>query len=268
MKRLKKYIPFFRARMMEMFIYRGAVWLWLLVDVFQFTMMIFLWDSVYEYNDVINGFTFNEMLLYFLLTNLFFVFTQVEAVFAISEEIREGRISLYMVKPISYKIRLYFEILGRAIGILTLMIPIVFLTGLALTLIFDIVWTITIWQILLAILYVPFVFMLMFEFSFLFGMVAIYTTNVFGLVIFMSVFTRVVSGQLIPLALYPDALIGIVNYMPFKFLSYPPLILLNKIGTTDILNGLIVLIAWVIGFMIVNAIVYKLSIKKMVVFGG
>jgi len=268
MKRIKKYLPFFKARMMEMFIYRGAVWLWLLVDVFQFVMMIFLWNSVYEYKDVINGFTFNEMLIYFLLTNLFFVFTQVEAVFLISEEIREGRISLYMVKPISYKIRLYFEILGRAIGIITLMIPVVFLTGLALTFIFHIIWTISIWQILLAILYIPFIFMLMFEFSFLFGMVAIYTTNVFGLVIFISVFTRVVSGQLIPLALYPDALIGVINYMPFRFLSYPPLILLNKIGTHEILVGLMILALWVIGFMVINAIFYKLSIKKMVVFGG
>ena len=268
MNKAKKYLPFFRASMMNMFIYRGTIWLWMLVDVFQFAMMVFLWKSVYQFNDVISGFTFKEMLVYFLLTNVFFVFTEVDAVFAMSEEIKEGRISLYLVKPISYKVRLFAETLGRAISVLLIMLPIAFGMGLVLTLIFDIVWTITIVQVLVAIFYLPLIFFLMFEFSFFFGTLVIHTSNEFGLVIFMSVFTRVVSGQLIPLSFYPQFLFNIVEYIPFRFISYPPLILLDKVPIHDALIGLIILAAWVVGFKIINYFVYKASIKKMVVFGG
>ncbi|TNF07830.1 MAG: hypothetical protein EP317_04115 [Bacillota bacterium] len=267
-KALKKYIPFFRANIMQMFIYRGTVWLWLLVDVFQFTMMIFLWKSVYQYQDAINGFTFNEMLIYFLLTNVFMIFTEVEAVFAISEEIREGRISLYLIKPISYKRRLFFELLGRVIGLLILLLPIVTIFGTVLTFIFDIAWTISILEVVMAILFVPLIFTLMFEVSFLFGTIAIYTTNVFGVVIFLSVLVRIVSGQLVPLALYPQALLNIIRYMPFQFISYPTLLMLNKLDISLALQGLLILVLWIIGLKILNHVVFKFSMKKMVVFGG
>lgn len=253
---------------MQMFIYRGTIWLWLLVDVFQFAMMIFLWKSVYQYNDTISGFSFNQMLVYFLATNLFFIFTDMETVWSMSEEIKEGRISLYMVKPISYKMRLVFEVFGRMIGILILLIPVVFATGVVITLIFDIVWTITLIDVMLSILFIPLIILLMFEFSFFFGTLVIYTNNEFGLVIFMSVFIRIVSGQLIPIALYPEAIQNMIRYMPFQFISYPPLILLDKVSDMQGLIGLGILFLWVILFKVINHFMYRFSIKKMVVFGG
>ncbi len=265
---IKKYLPFLRANLMSMFIYRVTIWLWVMVDVFQFVMMIFLWRSVYAYNDVIQGFTFNEMLIYFLLVNLFFLVTQVDTLFIMSEEIKEGRMSLYLVKPISYRVRLVFENLGRVLGGLILILPIVFLTGLVLTLVFDMVWSITLIQVGLALLFLPFMFMLMHEFYFLFGTLVIYTANEFGLAIFLNVLVQVSSGQLIPLALYPNWMIQILKYLPFRFITYPPQILLGKIDTTEALIGLGVLGLWVLAFMILNHLIFRFSLKKMVVFGG
>lgn len=253
---------------MQMFIYRGTIWLWLMVDVFQFAMMVFLWKSVYQFNDSISGFSFNQMLVYFLATNLFFIFTDLDTVWAMSEEIKEGRISLYMVKPISYKIRLVFEVFGRAIGVLILLLPVVLATGVVITIVFDIIWTITIMDVILSILFIPLMLLLMFEFAFFFGTLVIYTNNEFGLVIFMSVFIRIVSGQLIPIALYPGFLQNIITYMPFQYISYPPLILLGKISDGSAWIGLAVLFLWVILFKIINHFMYRFSVKKMVVFGG
>lgn len=268
MNRLKKYVPFLRASIMQMFIYRGTVWLWLIVEFFQFLMMIFLWRSVYQFNDSINGFVFTEMLLYFLITNVIFMFTEVEAIYAVSEEVREGRISLYMVKPISYRLRLYVELLGRALGILVLMLPIAIATGAAIILIFDINWTVALWQIVISALYIPLIFTLTFSFAFFFGTISIYTTNVFGVTIFASVFTHVVSGQLVPLALYPPVMQTILGTMPFRFISYPPLIMLGKIGMSEAWMGLAILAVWVVVFVVATGLIFKWSLKKMVVFGG
>lgn len=268
MKSIKPYIPFFRANIMQIYIYRGAVWLWLLVDVFQFVMMIFLWQSVYSEQAVIGGFTLNDMLVYYLLTIFFFIFTEIEAMFIMGEEIKEGRISLYLIKPIKYRLRLYAETAGRAIGIAMLILPIITIVGIIMTVILHISWQMTLEQIVLALLYIPLIFVLMFEYSFLFGTLVIYLNNIFGLAIFMSMFIRMVSGQLIPLILYPDVLYKIVTTLPFKYVSYPPLILLGKIGMDQAWLGLLFLGVWGLIFVLINRIIFKFSIKKMVVFGG
>lgn len=268
MKPIKPYIPFFRANIMQAYIYRGTIWLWLIVDVFQFVMMIFLWQSVYSEQAIIGGFSLNDMLLYYLLTNFFFLFTESDTLFIMSEEIREGRISLYLVKPIKYRLRLYAETAGRSVGIAMLVLPIITVVGVVMTMSFNISWHVSFEQIALALIYIPFIFILMFEYSFFFGTLVIYLNNIFGLAIFMSMFIRMVSGQLIPLALYPEVLYNIVKVLPFKYVSYPPLILLGKIGVDQAWLGLLFLAIWGMILLIINRIIFKFSIKKMVVFGG
>lgn len=266
--KIKKYKPFFRSSLMNMYIYRGTIVLWLCLDIFQFFMMAFLWMSVYTYHAVIQGFSLHEMLLYYLLTNLFFVFSNTETIYIMSDEIREGRISMMLIKPISYKMRLYAEVLGRVVGIFSLTLPIVILTGTVLVLAYQMPVPITPLNLLLAIGFVPLLFMLMFEFAYFFGTLSIHTTNVFGLGILMNVLIRVVSGQLIPLAFYPKNLLQIIEYLPFKYLSYPVLILLNKIPTGESLQGLLLLSIWVVVFNTISNLTFKGSMKKIVVFGG
>lgn len=253
---------------MNTFIYRGTIWLWLLMDVFQFVMMIFLWQSVFRFNETINGFGLNDMLVYFLLTNIFFIFTEIDTVFIMSEEIREGRISLYMTKPISYHHRLMAQTLGNIVAMLILVIPIALSTGVVLTLIFDIVWTVNVIQILIALAYLPLIFMLMFEYSYFFGTLSIHTTNVFGLAIFMSILVRATSGQLIPLVFYPEAMLKVLDWMPFRFITYPSLLILGKMEVQVAIQGLWILLLWVVFFRLLTYVTYRLSIKKMVVFGG
>lgn len=265
---MKKYLPFLKASMMAMFIYRGTVWLWLIVDVFQFFMMIFLWSSVYAQNAVINGFTFHEMLLYYLLTNVFYIFTEHETHYIMSEEIKEGRISLYFIKPISYKGRLYSEALGRALSVFVLVLPIALVTFLITYGIFSFQLNVQWESVMLALLFIPFIFTLMFEFTYFFGTLTIYTTNVFGLAILISVFTRAVSGQLIPIALYPTVLRNVIESMPFQYISYPVLLILGKIPLSSGLYGLGILVLWVGIFHLFNRVLSKKSMKKMVVFGG
>ena len=268
MSKIRKYIPFFRTSLMNMLIYRGSIVLWLLLDVFQFFMMVFLWMSVYNHSDSIQGFTLNEMLLYYLLTNLFFVFSDTETMYMMNEEIREGRISMMLIKPISYKARLYSEVFGRVIGIFSLTLPIVLLTGTVLVLAFNMPLDIRILNVLIAVLFIPLIFMMMFELSYFFGTISIHITNVFGLAILFNVMIRVLSGQLIPLALYPKSLLNILSYLPFKYMSYPVLIILNKIPLSEAYTGLVLLAIWVGIFFMLSSLTFKASMKKIVVFGG
>ncbi|MCK7488138.1 MAG: hypothetical protein MZU97_23645 [Bacillus subtilis] len=56
--------------------------------------------------------------------------------------------------------------------------------------------------------------------------------------------------------------------MPFRFISYPPLILLGKVGMPEAWVGLAILAGWVVVFVVATGLIFRWSLKKMVVFGG
>jgi ABC-2 type transport system permease protein len=84
----------------------------------------------------------------------------------------------------------------------------------------------------------------------------------------MNVVIRIVSGQLIPLALYPKAILNVISYLPFKYISYPTLVMLGKVSISEALQGLLILAIWVGVFHLFSNLIFKLSMKKIVVFGG
>jgi len=264
----KKYFPFFKATIMNVFIYRGSIIVWILVDVFKFVMLIFLWQAVYTGQDSIGGFTLNDMIIYFLISSVTSIFASSEAHYSLAEEIREGRLSLYLTKPISYKRRLLFENFGRVFGISIILVPMAILLLIVTATALHIDINAGVLQIITFFAYLPLITLLTFEVAFFVGTMMIYTENDFGLSILMAVTMTALSGQLIPLALYPAALQKIINYLPFKYISYPPLILLGKLTDAQIYWGLLSLAAWSIGLNLFNRLVFRVSLKKMVVFGG
>ena len=97
---MKKYIPFFKAGMMEEMAYKTAIFSWLLITVLQLTCIVFLWIAVYANaaSPVINGFTFKEMIVYFVVTNIFsFVCLESSTLYDINTEIKDGTIAIYPV---------------------------------------------------------------------------------------------------------------------------------------------------------------------------
>jgi ABC-2 type transport system permease protein len=264
----RKYTTFLRASMMNILIYRGTVILWILVDLFKFFMLIFLWKSVFTNQEVIGGFYFNEMITYFLISGFTTFLTIPDTHYAMSEEIRQGKISLYLIKPLSYKRRLFYENLGRVLGISMLVFPVSVIMTVIVKFLFDIQFSFSVIRVIGFIAYLPLILAFCFEFSFTFGTLMIYTQNDFGLAMLMVVIMTAISGQLVPLALYPQAIQRVLEYLPFKYISYPPLIFLNKVLDDQILLGLGALLGWIILFKLFNFLFFRASLKKMVVFGG
>lgn len=264
----KKYLPFFRASLINVFIYRGTIILWVFVDFFRFVMMLFLWVSVYKNNASLNGFTLQEIFIYFSLVGITSTFAYTDVQFTMSYEIRLGTLSYYLVKPIKYKTRLFFENLGSSIGGAIIVLPINLLSMIAVMLAFDIKYSFSAIQLLSALAYLPLIFLFAFEYSFLFGNLMVYTENNFGLSILMNVLMKALSGSLIPLAFYPKYLLNLINFLPFRYLSHPALIMLNKVNKPEIITGMLTFIGWIVFFKLINYIIYKRSLKRMVIFGG
>ncbi|MDF2700170.1 MAG: ABC-type transport system, permease component [Haloplasmataceae bacterium] len=265
----KKYIPFLRANLMTMLTYRGTIIAWFLVETFSLVMMIFLWQTIYKGQSEINGFGINEIIIYFLIVGLLGIFASSDAMYTVSEELKQGQISMYLIKPINYKIRVFFGELGNKIGLVSVMIPVSIIVIFIASMIWNLNFDFTIFDLLLFILFIPLAFLLIYEFSYLFGLLSIYTTNVFGLSILLNIIISITSGQLIPLNFYPKSVLFIVSLMPFQYVyNFPANILLGEISYLNAIIGLLILIVWICFFKVVNHLVFKFNEKKIVIFGG
>lgn len=266
---LRKYIPFLRANILTMFTYRGTVFAWILVDTFSLIMMIFLWNSIYQGQTELNGFSNNEMIIYFLIVGLLGIFASSDAMYMVSDEVRQGQISIYLIKPIRYKTRLLFSDLGSKLGIASIAVPISLLVLIIAASVWRLQLDLSLLNLLLFIFFIPLIYLFIFEYSYLFGLISIYTTNVFGLSILATIIISICSGQLIPLSFYPQPILDLVNLLPFKYLyNYPVSILLGDISPLKGLWGLIQLFIWILLFSGFNRFFFKINEKKIVIYGG
>ncbi len=266
---LKKYLPFFKANLMMMITYRSSVLAWYFVETFSVVMMIFLWSTIYKNQPDINGYSVNEIIIYFLIVGILRIFASNYAIDIVSDEVKQGQISMYLIKPINYKTRVFFSDLGNRFGIIMIMLPVSILVMYLISIVWDLSFSFDMLNFGLLIAFLPLIFMLMFEFSYLFGLISIYTTNVFGLVMLFNIIISITSGQLIPLSFYPDFLFKIVNLLPFKYVyHFPANILLGEIQSKDALSGALILIIWICFFKVINYFFFKFSLKKIVIFGG
>ena len=119
---IKKYIPFFKTGILDLFAYKFNLFMWLFVTIFQVAVVIFLWIAVYNnsingIDSIINGFTFKEMISYMVMINIFnFVTVSGSTLWMINTDIKEGTISMSFVKPISYRGKFIAITLGNLIA--------------------------------------------------------------------------------------------------------------------------------------------------------
>lgn len=273
---MKKYIPFFKAGMMEELSYKAAIYSWVAISVLQLACVLFLWSAVYANatDSVINGFTFEQMIVYFVFTNIFvFVCLESSTLGMIDDEIKDGTIAISFIKPISYRLRFLATAYGanmtRAIilgipayiiafvifsfmGYVTLGTPVEFLGRILLFLVCTI----------LAIALNDCI-------NYICGILCFYTTAAWGLNQTKNVVINFFSGVFIPLTFFPGLFGNICRLLPFAGLTQNPVYILMGAANMEqsvqfVLRNLI----WWIVFEIVAKLLFQHASKRVTVQGG
>jgi ABC-2 type transport system permease protein len=83
-------------------------------EIAETVVLILMWTAIYTGGSgVIKGFTLSEMITYVLVGNLFSVAVRNFLPGFVSRDISEGRLSMFLVKPISYIRYIFLNELGR-----------------------------------------------------------------------------------------------------------------------------------------------------------
>lgn len=269
-KRLRIYLPFATNELKRKMAYKGAFYLFILISLFKSFISYYLWMAVYGSSDraVIGGLSQSEMIIY-----VFMVYVTSSMMIpisdAISEDVVKGTVAMNLIKPIDYR----FSLIARAAGGMAynFLAPGVFIwigveiykvavLGLA---------PVTVARIILYLISCTMSFLIYVLFDFCFGMVAFFTTYIFGLMMVQEALLGFLTGQLIPISFFPQAVQTLFEFLPFSSMVYTPvMIYLGKYSGEMLVFVLMRQAVWIVILYTLGSMIWKKVTRRLVVLGG
>lgn len=216
-----------------------------------------LWSSIYagQENLIIKGFNFEQMIRYHLWAFLISLVASGFASWNLSDDIRLGRISSYLIYPFNFwefhtASWMGFQLLQVIIASITLglcvLVGLIEMPSLSI--------------LLLGFCFTTFISLFWFTLQYFTGILAFWLEETWILRVILSIIATFLSGAIIPLDLFPPALVSFLDYTPFPYLSYYPIkIFLGE--SVNLMRGVIMISSWTIIMIFVNRFVWKKGMK-------
>lgn len=271
MRRIRIYLPFAVNEIKTQMAYRGAFYLFILISTFGSFVSYFLWSAIYgsSSNAVLGGLSRDEMTVYIFMV---YVTSSVVAISIsewVSEDVVKGTVAMQLIKPIDYRLSLIARALGQMVY--RFILPAVFIwIGLELYKAFVLGIGFTpIPNIILYITSCLLSFLIFVLFDFCVGMIAFFTSYIFGLFMVKEALMSFLTGQLIPLSFFPDVIQRVFDHLPFSSMIYAPvMIYLGKYQGSELVMVLLRQIVWVLILYGVGTLIWHQVTKRLVVLGG
>ena len=268
---IKKYLIFMRSGFQTVLAYRGAIALWMVGALISAVLMGLVWWAIYSFSPQteIAGYAFPQMLMYVILSAAVGEAIYSDTMGQINEDVKWGLIGMRLMKPINYRMQLFFTAMGSFLArIIIIGVPV--LTAGTLIVVFGFGLQGIQWYNILLFLPACVLSAIMFDtFGFLFGQLAFRTQAMFGVASMSQIVMSFLSGGIVPIALFPLWAQSVLYYTPFPTLvSLPVRIFLGQVGWIEMLIGFAISIAWIIALNVLAHLAYKSSVKHVVVFGG
>lgn len=274
---LNLYLPFAKAGIKIELSYKAQIVMWIVISFVEVFFVLFLYEAIYRnspggMSSVINGFTYNDMVLYMITSFLFsFVMGSGDTSYNIGTDIREGTIANTLTKPVSYRLRHLFTYLGVvALDMVVVLLPL-------LALVYGVFIGFGILKVGLAEFILQLVFFFIFALlacfmndaiSYFIGLMVFYTDHLFGLNMAKNSLKSFLGGQMVPLS-YMGVVGTIFSFTPFAFLnSVPVLTLMGKVEILDILVYILIALLWIFVIELANHFIFFGAMKKLTVQGG
>lgn len=270
-KQLKIYMPFALNELKRQMAYKGAFYLFILISLFGSFIQYFLWMAIYGSTDnaTLGGLTRDEMVIYIFMVYVTTSLVMITISDWVSDDVVKGTVAMNLIKPIDYRMSLITRAMGQVVY--RFLAPGVFIwIGLEIYKVKVLHMGLTsIVNILLFILSCVMSFFICVLFDFCFGMVAFFTTYIFGMLMAKEALMSFLTGQLIPLSFFPPIVQRVFDFLPFSSMVYTPvMIYLGKYNGNELAFVLLRQATWVVLLYILGSLIWKQVTKRLVVLGG
>lgn len=225
------------------------------------------WDALLGDKESFLGYTRAEMLTYVLLISLLRSFVFTGRGWQLVGEISTGKVSSYLVRPLSYRgYALALDMAQKTVHLLSAVVEVSLLAAVAKGGIFlprdPATWALFALSALLASL----MFFLM-EFSV--ASLAFWTSESGGPLFCFELFLQFAAGAFFPLDVLPEGLRRLLGATPFPYMVFVPArVFLEKIPHAEAARLIAQEAAWAAAFVLVSAAVWKAGVRSYAAEGG
>lgn len=264
---MKKYWSLLKVHLSATLEYRGALLIWILVELVSLTSSTFIWLAVFRTNNNVGGYDFTKIISYYLLVLVVGSFTSVFVSEHLPRRIKDGQISSDLMKPFSIAFEQLLNQFSFKLTQLTMKIPIYIIVGLLFTYLFEIKFNGI--YLLLALVVCLFSYILHFSIDIVISYFAFWFDDVWSLSHLKNVILMVLGGLTFPLDLLPKNLQTIFNFLPFHLIYYFPVkVAQGAVSTQMFISQFLQLILWILVFLLLGKILWRLGLRKYGAYGN
>ncbi|HJD37569.1 MAG TPA: ABC-2 family transporter protein [Candidatus Blautia ornithocaccae] len=262
---MKKYFTLMKCGMSEGIMYRSNFLTSMLANFIQVAVLFFVWKSIFAYQPVVSGYTWEMMRKYvfvsFLCNSALSFGFEMQA----ADKIISGDMVLDLLKPVSYRSIVFCRAAGTALIEFFFTLVLVGAVYLAV----NGAAGITPIRLLLFLISLVLGQGIKLQIQYFFSLICFYTDNAYGVLKGREILTNFFSGALIPLAMFPDFIRTVIDRLPFSGIVYVPCsIFIGTFPMRECFEALFFQILWNVLLFLAGSIFWKKASSVISVYGG
>ncbi len=267
--KISKYFTYLKTGLQQAMIKKFDLFGYITTSLIAFLASYLFWRTVYEGVDIINGYTFSEMLVYLILVNLLKYINESNILNDVAYDIRKGEISGNLLKPHNIHLEKLSRLIGSKIYYILIVIPGYILIGILLSTIYGNI-EYNLINMLAGFILIFIGFFINFYLDLTIGYLGFWFAVVWFLSHLKSIIVKLLGGRYFPLNLLPDTLAKINFYLPFRLIYFTPLdyITGNRSVSEYFLKDVLIAFFWLLIFIVLANLVFVKGVKKYEAFGN
>lgn len=263
---MKAYWAIAKGEIMIGAVYRASFIFTVLSNLLYMVLVYYLWSSIYRNATVIRGLTFQQTFVYLALASSIFILFKTYTDWIMSHRILEGSIIVELFKPIDFQLQILSHAAGGALSNFAL----ITVPSLA------VVWLVVGnaipagpgWLFFLPALVIAFV--ISFLLDYMVGLSSFYTASLWGISMTKEIIVTLLSGALIPIQFFPEAVQGILKFLPFQAIYNVPLTMISQptLPLGDYAQMLLVQVLWLVVLWVLSRVFFNRALRVLTVAGG
>jgi ABC-2 type transport system permease protein len=276
-QRFRIWFTILRIALEERLVYRGDFAIGTLMRFLPIITQIFLWWAIFQSLDAqadsssvrLVGYTFPDMVAYYLLTMLARAFSSMPGLASgIARQIREGEIKKFLVQPVDLMSYLLMSRVAHKLAYYSVAtLPFAFVFFLCRSFFTAVPASTEVWLAFIASLFLSFV--LGYYLEACIGLAGFWLMEVSSLLFVYMLISFFLSGHMFPLDILPEPWLTIVQYSPLKYLAYfSAAVFLGKIDSQRLWFEMGIFVGWIAFFIILSRVLYRAGLRRYSGYGG
>lgn len=237
----------------------------LVLGVITLIVLFFVWSAIFKQVDNFSGYTFSSMISYLVMVRFLHFAARGNTSRMMADEIKEGKISLYLIKPVSY-LGWWFScfLAGRLFeAAIRFSIIIFFVLILPQFLSFP-----SPDRFAVFLLFIPISLLMNYIYNSLIAYLAFFVTDIRIFRTTVGLISGFFAGELIPIDIMPGFLKNIGSLLPFQYMLFFPIkIFQGTLSNSSLISGVAISLAWIIVLIYLSNFLWRKGLKRYEAIG-